>query len=178
MSDVTESVEQMIERLCVKIPDYPEPGVLFRDLTPLFADGAGLRRTVDALADAFSGQFDYVAGVEARGFLMAGALAYATGVGLIPVRKAGKLPRETFREEYVLEYGSAVLEIHTDDVPRGARVLVLDDILATGGTLGATAQLLHRAGLHVAGFGLVMELTELRGRSRLGGHRVRALYRI
>lgn len=178
MSDVTESVEQMIERLCVKIPDYPEPGILFRDLTPLFADGAGLRRTVDALADAFSGQFDYVAGVEARGFLMAGALAYATGVGLIPVRKAGKLPRETFREEYVLEYGSAVLEIHTDDVPRGARVLVLDDILATGGTLGATAQLLHRAGLHVAGFGLVMELTELRGRSRLGGHRVRALYRI
>jgi adenine phosphoribosyltransferase len=99
-------------------------------------------------------------------------------VGLIPVRKAGKLPRETFREEFVLEYGSAVLEIHTDDVPRGARVLVLDDILATGGTLGATAKLLHQAGLHVAGFGLVMELTELRGRSQLGGHRVRALYRV
>lgn len=178
MSDVTESVEQMIERLCVKIPDYPEPGVLFRDLTPLFADGAGFRRTVDALADAFGGQFDHVAGVEARGFLMAGAVAYATGVGLIPVRKAGKLPRKTFREEYVLEYGSAVLEIHTDDVPRGARVLVLDDILATGGTLGATAQLLHRAGLHVAGFGLIMELTDLRGRSQLGGHRVRALYRV
>ncbi|GAA1748053.1 adenine phosphoribosyltransferase [Kocuria aegyptia] len=178
MSGVTESVEQMIERLCVKIPDYPEPGVLFRDLTPLFADGAGFRRTADALADAFRGQFDHVAGVEARGFLMAGAVAYATGVGLIPVRKAGKLPRETFREEYVLEYGSAVLEIHTDDVPRGARVLVLDDILATGGTLGATAQLLHRAGLHVAGFGLIMELTDLRGRSQLGGHRVRALYRV
>lgn len=178
MSDVTESVEQMIERLCVKIPDYPEPGVLFRDLTPLFADGAGFRRTVDALADAFRGQFDYVAGIEARGFLLAGAVAYATGVGLIPVRKAGKLPRETFREEYVLEYGSAVLEIHTDDVPRGARVLVLDDILATGGTLGAAAQLLHRAGLHVAGFGLIMELTDLRGRSQLGGHRVRALYRV
>ena len=178
MGGVNESVEQMIERLCVKIPDYPEPGVLFRDLTPLFADGPGFRRTVDALADAFRGQFDHVAGVEARGFLMAGAVAYATGVGLIPVRKAGKLPRETFREEYVLEYGSAVLEIHTDDVPRGARVLVLDDILATGGTLGATAQLLHRAGLHVAGFGLIMELTDLRGRSQLGGHRVRALYRV
>lgn len=178
MSHVTESVEQMIERLCVKIPDYPEPGILFRDLTPLFADGPGFRRTVDALADAFRGQFDYVAGIEARGFLLAGAVAYATGVGLIPVRKAGKLPRETFREEYVLEYGSAVLEIHTDDVPRGARVLVLDDILATGGTLGATAQLLHRAGLHVAGFGLIMELTDLRGRSQLGGHRVRALYRV
>ena len=178
MTDVTESVEQMIERLCVKIPDYPEPGVLFRDLTPLFADAAGFRRTTDALVDAFRGQFDFVAGVEARGFLMAGAVAYASGVGMIPVRKAGKLPRETFREEYVLEYGSAVLEIHTDDVSRGSRVLVLDDILATGGTLGATAQLLHRAGLHVAGFGLIMELTDLRGRSRLGGHRVRALYRV
>ncbi|MFI7482136.1 adenine phosphoribosyltransferase [Kocuria sp. M1R5S2] len=178
MRPVTESVEQMIERLCVKIPDHPEPGVLFRDLTPLFADAAGFRRSMDALADAFRGRFDYVAGVEARGFLMAGAVAYASGVGIIPVRKAGKLPRETFREEYVLEYGSAVLEIHTDDVPRGARVLVLDDILATGGTLGATALLLHRAGLHVAGFGLVMELTDLRGRGRLGGHRVRALYRV
>ena len=178
MNRVSESVEQMVERLCVKIPDYPEPGVLFRDLTPLFADAAGFRRTTDALADAFADRFDFVAGVEARGFLMAGAVAYAAGVGLIPVRKAGKLPRETFREEYVLEYGSAVLEIHTDDVPRGARVLVLDDILATGGTLGATAQLLHRAGLHVAGFGLIMELTELRGRGRLGGHRVRALYRV
>ncbi|MFW6188617.1 MAG: adenine phosphoribosyltransferase, partial [Actinomycetota bacterium] len=101
----------MVERLCVKIPDYPEPGVLFRDLTPLFADAAGFRRTTDALADAFADRFDFVAGVEARGFLMAGAVAYAAGVGLIPVRKAGKLPRETFREEYVLEYGSAVLEI-------------------------------------------------------------------
>lgn len=168
----------MIDRLCVKIPDHPEPGVLFRDLTPLFADATGVRRTTDALVDAFEGQFDVVAGIEARGFLMAGAAAYAAGVGMLPVRKSGKLPRETYRQEYVLEYGSAVLEMHTDDVPRGARVLVLDDILATGGTLGATAQLLHRAGLHVAGFGLVMELTELRGRGRLGGHRVRALYRV
>ncbi|MEF3121425.1 adenine phosphoribosyltransferase [Kocuria flava] len=178
MVAVTESVEQLVERLCAKIPDHPEPGVLFRDLTPLFADADGFRRTTDALAEAFRGRFDFVAGIEARGFLLAGAVAYASGTGIIPVRKAGKLPRETYREEYVLEYGSAVLEIHTDDVPRGSRVLVLDDVLATGGTLGATAQLLHRAGLHVAGFGLVMELTEMRGRARLGGHRVRALYRV
>lgn len=173
-----ESVEHMIERLCAEIPDYPEPGVLFRDLTPLFADGIGFARSVDALAEAFAGQFEYIAGIEARGFLLAGALARATGAGIIPVRKEGKLPRETYRQSYQLEYGSAVLEIHTDDVARGSRVLVVDDILATGGTLEATAKLLDRAGLHTAGFGLLMELTDLRGRARLGGHRVRALYRV
>ena len=96
----------------------------------------------------------------------------------IPIRKEGKLPRETYRESYQLEYGSAVLEIHTDDVARGSRVLVVDDILATGGTLEASAKLLHRAGLHIAGFGLLMELTDQRGRGKLGGHRTRALYRV
>lgn len=174
----SESVEQMIERLCTDIPDYPESGVLFRDLSPLFADGIGFTRAVDALAEAFAGQFEYIAGIEARGFLLAGALARSTGAGIIPVRKEGKLPRETYRQSYQLEYGSAVLEIHTDDVARGSRVLVVDDILATGGTLEATAKLLDRAGLHTAGFGLFMELTDLRGRARLGGHRVRALYRV
>ncbi|NKE09662.1 adenine phosphoribosyltransferase [Kocuria subflava] len=174
----SESVEQMIDRLCAKIPDYPEPGVLFRDLTPLFADGPGFKRTVEALADAFDGQFDCVAGVEARGFILAGAIANVAGCGVLPVRKEGKLPRETFKQSYQLEYGSATLEVHTDDLPRGSRVLVVDDLLATGGTLEATGHLLHRAGLHIAGFGLVMELTDLRGRAKLGGHRVRALYRV
>lgn len=168
----------MIDRLCAKIPDYPEPGVLFRDLTPLFADAHGFTRTVDALVDAFQGQFDCVAGVEARGFILAGAVARSAGCGVLPVRKQGKLPRETYGQEYQLEYGSATLEIHKDDLPRGTRVLVVDDLLATGGTLEATGDLLHRAGLHIAGFGLVMELTELRGRAKLGGHRVRALYRV
>lgn len=175
---MTESVEQMIDRLCVKIPDHPQPGVLFRDLTPLFADGDGFRRAVDTLIDAFAGQYDCVAGVEARGFMLAAAVAYASGVGVLPVRKAGKLPRETYSQEYDLEYGKATLEIHTDDVPRGSRVLVLDDVLATGGTLGATSALLTRAGFNVAGFGVVMELTALRGRHHLGGHRVRALLRV
>lgn len=173
-----ESVEEMIDRLCAKIPDHPKPGVVFRDLTPLFADGAAFARAVDSLSDVFSGQFEYVAGIEARGFLLAGAISRATGAGIIPIRKEGKLPRETYRESYQLEYGSAVLEIHTDDVARGSRVLVVDDILATGGTLEASARLLHRAGLHIAGFGLLMELTELRGRGKLGGHRTRALYRV
>lgn len=168
----------MIDRLCIKIPDHPQPGVLFRDLTPLFADGHSFARAVDALAEVFAGQFEYVAGIEARGFLLAGAISRATGAGIIPIRKEGKLPRETYRESYQLEYGSAILEIHTDDVARGSRVLVVDDILATGGTLEASSKLLDRAGLHIAGFGLLMELTDLRGRGRLGGHRVRALYRI
>lgn len=175
---MTESVEQMIDRLCAKIPDHPEPGVLFRDLTPLFADGDGFTRTVDALADAFQGQYDCVAGVEARGFMIASAVAYASGVGIVPVRKKGKLPRETISQQYDLEYGTETLEIHTDDVPRGSRVLVLDDVLATGGTLGASASLLTRAGFNVAGFGVIMELTALRGRAQLGGHRVRALLRV
>lgn len=175
---MSESVEQMIDRLCAKIPDHPEPGVLFRDLTPLFADGPGFRRTVDALAESFEGQFDCVAGVEARGFMIASAVAYATGVGVIPVRKAGKLPREVLSQQYQLEYGTGTLEVHTDDVPKGSRVLVLDDVLATGGTLGAAASLLDRAGLNVAGFGVIMELTALRGRGQLGGHRIRALLRV
>ncbi|KAA9393548.1 adenine phosphoribosyltransferase [Kocuria coralli] len=168
----------MIERLCVKIPDYPEPGVLFRDLTPLFGDGPGFNRTVQALAEAFEGQFDCVAGVEARGFLLAGGIAHAAGCGVLPIRKEGKLPRETYRQPYQLEYGTATLEVHTDALPRGTRVLVVDDLLATGGTLEASGHLLHQAGLHIAGFGLVMELTDLRGRAKLGGHRVRALYRL
>ncbi|NHU85205.1 adenine phosphoribosyltransferase [Kocuria sp. JC486] len=174
----TESIEQVIDRLCVKIPDHPDPGILFRDLTPLFADSQGFTRTVDSLAEAFEGQFDCVAGVEARGFILAGAVARSAGCGVLPVRKEGKLPRETYRQSYQLEYGSATLEIHTDDLARGSRVLVVDDLLATGGTLEATGQLLHRAGLHIAGFGLIMELTDLRGRAKLGGHRVRALYRV
>lgn len=174
----SESVEQMIDRLCEKIPDYPEPGILFRDLTPLFADGHGFNRIIEALAEAFEGQFDCVAGVEARGFILAGGVARAAGCGVLPIRKEGKLPRETYRQAYQLEYGTATLEVHTDDLPRGSRVLVVDDLLATGGTLEASGRLLHRAGLHISGFGLVMELTDLRGRAKLGGHRVRALYRV
>ncbi|MCT1367930.1 MULTISPECIES: adenine phosphoribosyltransferase [Kocuria] len=173
-----ERVVQTIEKVCAVIPNYPEPGIIFRDLTPLFADGAAFREVIDALLHRFEGQFDVVAGVEARGFLLASAAAYAAGVGVMPVRKEGKLPRETYSESYSLEYGTATLEIHRDDIPEGSRVLILDDILATGGTLGATVKLMERAGLAVAGIGVVMELDGLSGRNNLSGQAIEALYTV
>ncbi|OMH31139.1 adenine phosphoribosyltransferase [Tersicoccus sp. Bi-70] len=172
-----ESVDAQINRLLVTIEDFPDPGIHFKDLTPVFADGPALRAVVDALVEPFAGTFDAVAGVEARGFLLAAAAAYATGTGVVTVRKAGKLPRETYSTESHSEYGTSTLELHTDDLPAGSRVLVLDDVLATGGTLAAAAELFGRAGITVAGFGVVLELSELRGRRRLGGHRVRSLIR-
>jgi adenine phosphoribosyltransferase len=160
------------------VPDYPKPGISFKDLTPVFADPAAFAAVVDALVEPFKGQFDAVAGVEARGFLLAAAAAYATNTGVITVRKAGKLPRAVLAEDYALEYGTATLELHRTDLPPGSRVLILDDVLATGGTLGAAARLFERCGVHVAGVGVVMELGELRGRSALTGHRVRSLLRL
>ncbi len=173
-----EGVESIISRLTKTVPDYPQPGISFKDLTPVFADGPAFHSVVAALVEPFAGRFDAVAGVEARGFLLAAAAAYATGTGVITVRKAGKLPREVYREEYALEYGRAALELHKGDVPAGSRVLILDDVLATGGTLSAAARLFERAGVHVAGFGVVLELGELRGRAALAGHRVRSLMRL
>lgn len=173
-----ERVAQTIDNVCAVIPDYPEPGIIFRDLTPMFADGAAFREVIDALLHRFEGTFDVIAGVEARGFLLASAAAYAAGVGVMPVRKEGKLPRETYSESYSLEYGTATLEIHRHDIPAGSRVLILDDILATGGTLAATVRLMERAELEVAGVGVVMELDGLSGRNNLAGQRVEALYTV
>ncbi|WP_295788888.1 adenine phosphoribosyltransferase, partial [uncultured Microbacterium sp.] len=124
------------ESLITSIPDYPKPGIVFRDITPLLADAAALRVVVEALIEPFAGRFDAVAGVEARGFLLAGAAAIVANVGLMPIRKAGKLPRPAATVSYDLEYGSAQIEMH-DDAADGARVLLIDDVLATGGTLGA-----------------------------------------
>ena len=171
-------VDELITGLCATVPDYPKPGISFKDLTPVFANPAAFHAVVDSLVEPFRGQFDVVAGVEARGFLLAAAAAYATNTGVITVRKAGKLPRAVFAEDYALEYGTATLELHTSDLPAGSRVLILDDVLATGGTLGAAARLFERCGVHVAGVGVVMELGELRGRSALTGHRVRSLLRL
>jgi adenine phosphoribosyltransferase len=171
-------VDELITSLCITVPDYPKPGISFKDLTPVFANPTAFRAVVDSLVEPFRGQFDAVAGVEARGFLLAAAAAYATNTGVITVRKAGKLPRAVFAEDYALEYGTATLELHTSDLPAGSRVLILDDVLATGGTLGAAARLFERCGIHVAGVGVVMELGELRGRSALTGHRVRSLLRL
>jgi adenine phosphoribosyltransferase len=160
----------------VDVPDFPKPGIVFKDLMPLFADGPAFRRVIDAIVahhGAFS--FDVVAGVEARGFVVAAAIAYATGVGVVPVRKAGKLPREVFSATYELEYGEATLEVHRDAFVPGERVLVVDDVLATGGTAVATLDLIEQAGGVVAGFSVLMELAFLKGRERLGSRTVHAL---
>jgi adenine phosphoribosyltransferase len=185
----TQSLAELIAGLTVDVPDYPEPGVLFRDLTPVFADGVAFRRMVDGLAApaasdprvaAVAGAgdlgFDLVVGVEARGFLLAAAVALDTGVGVIPVRKAGKLPRERIAADYALEYGTATLELHADSIRPGERVLVVDDVLATGGTLGAAIGLVEQLGGVVTAVSVVVELAALGGRDRLAPHTVHALW--
>ncbi len=172
------TVGELISSLCATIADYPKPGVSFKDLTPVFADAAALKAVVDALIEPFKGEFDAVAGVEARGFLLASAAAYAAGTGVITVRKAGKLPREVVAEDYTLEYGTATLELHTTDLAPGSRVLILDDVLATGGTLGATVRLFERCGVHVAGVGAVLEIDALNGRAALPGYEIHTLLHV
>jgi len=157
------------------IPDYPSPGIVFKDLTPLLADPDAFRQAVDAMAGRFTG-IDVVVGVEARGFLLAAAVALDAGVGVVPVRKAGKLPRERVSAEYDLEYGSASLELHTDSIALGQRVLVVDDVLATGGTLAATIGLVERLGGVVTAVSVVVELADLGGRQLLAPHTVHALW--
>ncbi|MGA8115845.1 MAG: adenine phosphoribosyltransferase [Actinocatenispora sp.] len=160
----------------VDVADFPKPGIAFKDLTPLFADAAGFRRAIDAIIEHHgANSFDVVAGIEARGFVIAAAVAYATGTGLVPVRKAGKLPRKTVSASYALEYGEATLEVHEDAFPSGDRVLVVDDVLATGGTAEASLDLVERAGGTVAGFSVLMELSFLPGRERLAPRPVHAL---
>lgn len=171
-------VSAVIEQLCATVPNYPSPGIVFKDLTPVFADGPALKQVVDAIVTSFAGKFDAVAGVEARGFLLAAAAAYATGTGVITIRKAGKLPREVYSESYALEYGEATLELHQEDVPVGTRVLILDDVLATGGTLGAAAALLERTGAVVAGVGVVLEIDALPGRANLAPYDVVSLLHV
>ena len=168
-------IEQLIPAACATIPNYPHEGILFYDVTTLFANAEVFKACIDELAARFEGQFDVAAGVEARGFLLASALAYATGTGIMTVRKAGKLPRETYREEYALEYGSAAIEIHCNDFAPGTRVRLLDDLLATGGTLVAAAKLVERANLKVAGVGALLELEGLGGREALDGYRLETL---
>ena len=159
------------------IPDYPEPGILFRDITPLLADAAALRATIDGLIAPFAGGFEVVAGIEARGFLLAGAAATAAGVGLVPIRKAGKLPRPAASVSYALEYGEAAIEMH-DDIAPGTRVLLLDDVLATGGTLAAGRELVAALGGEVIGTAVLLEIDALGGRAALGDAPLHALFHI
>lgn len=155
--------------------DFPLPGILFRDLTPVLADGPSLRAVVDDMVAPFAGQFDAVAGLEARGFILAAAAAMGAGVGVVPVRKAGKLPGRVLRESYRLEYGEATFEVSLDLYPAGTRVLIMDDVLATGGTVAASAALLDRAGWNVIGVSVALELVDLGGRNKFGDKPIHAV---
>jgi adenine phosphoribosyltransferase len=157
-----------LKALIRDIPDFPKPGILFRDITTLLRDPAGLQYTIDTMA-ANVGDLkpEYLVGMESRGFIFGAALAYKLGIGFIPVRKPGKLPAKVHAVEYALEYGTDKLEIHQDAVTPGARVVIVDDLIATGGTAVATAQLLQEIGAHLVGCAFVIELDALNGRSRL-----------
>ena len=157
-----------IESLVRAIPDFPIPGILFRDITPLLKDAKGFKAAVDLFVDKYKGQeIDYVVAIEARGYMLGAPLAYSIGAGFVPVRKPGKLPGTKFTEEYALEYGTNSLEIHDDAIGHGQRVLVVDDLLATGGTAAATARLLERLGAQITSFAFLIELSFLDGRSTL-----------
>jgi adenine phosphoribosyltransferase len=158
------------------VPDFPKKGILFRDVTPLLKDPAALKAVTAALAVPWRGRVDVVAGMESRGFIFGAALAVELGVGFIPVRKSGKLPYKTESVRYGLEYGHDTLEVHVDACAPGERVLICDDLIATGGTAAATAQLITRIGGTVSGFAFVIELAELGGRKRLGAHPAEALF--
>ena len=159
-----------IESLIRAIPDFPIPGILFRDITPLLADQAGFKATIELFVDRFRGsRVEAVVGIEARGYMLGAPVAHALGAGFVPVRKPGKLPGEKYSEEYALEYGTNTLEIHADAVGHGHRVLVVDDLLATGGTIGATLRLLKKLGADVVGTAVLIELEALGGRAALEG---------
>ena len=156
------------------VPDYPQPGVLFKDITPLLGDAEAFGSVVEALAASF-GPVDKVVGIEARGFILAAPVAYETRAGFVPVRKKGKLPSATYSKEYELEYGSATLEVHQDAFQPGEQVLIVDDVLATGGTARATAELVRLAGAEVVGVAVLMELSFLKGRQNIPDLDVRTL---
>ena len=165
-----------LKALIRDVPDFPMEGILFRDVTPLLRDPSGLRQVVDAFADRYRGQgIGVVAGIESRGFLFGAPLALALGVGFVPIRKPGKLPAERITREYALEYGTNALEMHRDAVSPGERVLLIDDLLATGGTARAASELIEELGARVAEVAFVIELAFLNGRAALDGRPVHAL---
>lgn len=165
-----------LRRLVRDVADFPEPGVVFRDITPLLGDADALEEAVDALVAQFADtEVDRVVGVESRGFIFGAAVALRLGAGFVPVRKPGKLPWAVVREEYQLEYGADKLEIHRDAIHPGERILIVDDVLATGGTARATARLVETLGGEIAGLGFLIELDDLGGRSRLGERPVGSL---
>ncbi len=162
-----------IASLIRDIPDFPIPGILFRDITPLLKDKEGFAAAIDLFVERYRGrEIDTIVAIEARGYMFGAPLAYALGAGFVPVRKPGKLPGTKHVESYALEYGTNSLEIHDDAVARGERVLVVDDLLATGGTAAATGRLLTRLGANIVGFAFLIELSFLNGRAAFAGHEV------
>ena len=165
-----------LKRLIRDIPDFPEAGILYRDITTLLNDPAGLKMAVRAMVEPFAAEpIDAIFGVEARGFIFGAPMALEMQCGFVPVRKAGKLPAEAIREDYDLEYGSSSIEVHRDAVDTGTRVLLVDDVLATGGTMQATCRLVERLGVSIVGVCFLVELRSLEGRAKLDGYRVESV---
>jgi len=166
------SAEELRARIR-EIPDFPKPGILFYDITTLLKDGAAFRESIDLMLEPYKGEkIDIVVGMESRGFIFSAPMAYQLNAGLVPVRKLGKLPAETITVEYALEYGSNTLEIHRDAIQAGQKVLIVDDLLATGGTVQGTIELVERLKGNVVGLAFLVELDFLKGRDRLNGRRV------
>jgi len=171
---MSESIE--LKDFIRNIPDWPEKGILFRDITPLLSSAKAFKYAVEALCADFSDiGIDYVAAVEARGFIFGAAVAVKLGAGFVPIRKEGKLPSKTERVTYDLEYGSDTLEVHSDAVSKGDKVLMIDDLLATGGTMSAACELIEKIGGEVVGVTFLIELTELNGRQRLAGYKIKSV---
>ena len=165
-----------LKTLIREVPDFPKAGILFYDITTLLKDAAGLRAVIDGLCEPFKGsKIDRVVGIEARGFIFAPAVAYALNAGFVPIRKPGKLPHTTARVEYSLEYGTDGVEIHKDAIEPGQTTIIVDDVLATGGTAAAATKLVEALGGKVAGLAFVIELDALKGRERIPGHRVETI---
>ncbi len=175
---MTGKLERELRRVIRDVPDYPKKGVLFRDLTPLWKDSASMKLATDALYDYSRGmEPEKIVGIEARGFIVGAPLAYRLGVGFVPARKAGKLPTDKVRTSYKLEYGRQGLEMHSDAIEKGERVLIVDDLLATGGTSRAAKTLVERLGGRVVAFAFIVELSFLGGRKKLAGYEVHSLVR-
>ncbi len=170
-------VEQLIRQRLRDVPDYPTPGILFKDITPLLAHAPTFGSIVEAMVEGYGpGTIDKVVGIEARGFILAAPIAYHLGVGFVPMRKKGKLPWATHESSYTLEYGTATIEVHRDAFEPGERVLVVDDVLATGGTAAAALDLVERGGATTVGLSFLIELQALGGRAKISGAQVSALH--
>ena len=175
MSFLSAELAELVRSHVRDVPDFPSEGVLFRDITPLIADGPAFDALITALADAYRGRIDAVAGLESRGFILAAPLAARLGIGMIMVRKAGRLPGPVLGVDYSLEYGTARLEVRAETVQDGSRVLVLDDVLATGGTAAAAIALIEQAGGQVRSLAMLLELEALAGRRKLEGYEVQSV---